>query len=50
MNGHKCTILLEELGVEVRFYLTQTLFEVVLQKSTHPQIRRLIIYYYYYQE
>ena len=27
-------------------YLTQSVFEVVLQKATPPQIRQLILYYY----
>jgi len=29
-----------------QYYLTQRVFKVVLQKSTPPQIRHLILYYY----
>ena len=28
------------------FYLTQSVFKVVLQKSTPPQIREVVLYYY----
>ena len=31
-------------------YLTQSVFEVVLQKPTPSQIRQLILYHYYYKE
>ena len=30
----------------VRLYLTQSVFKVILQKSTPPQICQLIFYYY----
>ena len=39
-------------GVEARehLYLIQSIFRVVLQMSTPPQIRQLILYYHYYKE
>ena len=33
---------------EVRFYLTESVDKVVLQKSSPPQIRQLILYYHLY--
>ena len=33
-------------GLLVYPYLTQSVFNVVLQKSTPPQMRQLVLYYY----
>jgi len=33
-------------GVPPRAYLTQSVFRIILQKSTPPQIRQRILYYY----
>jgi len=39
------------LAIRVQgFYLTQSVFKFVLQKSTPPQIRQLILYYHYVDE
>jgi len=34
----------------LKVYLTQSVFKVVLEKSTAPQIRQLIRYYCFYKE
>ena len=39
-------IAIFEMADEV--YLTQSVFKVVLQMSTPPQIRQLILYYHYH--
>ena len=37
--------------VEVRqLYLTRSILEVALQKSTPPKIRQLVFHYYFYKE
>ena len=33
-------------AIVVRYYLTQSVFKVIFQKSTSPKIRQLIRYYY----
>ena len=38
--------LLRARQLKVCLYLTQSVFKVVLQKSTPPQVRQLILYYY----